>query len=275
MMSCLSIEYQAMSPFRHSGRAGLLASAVLVIAVGNSTVHAETVLTINGADIDSVVIDMYVENRTQKPASQVSAEEREALIAEVTDIYLLTTQPHVAELMNTPNVRAQMEIQKRGIMAQVVATDFVARNQASDEEILSEYATQIELAPPLQFKASHILVETQSAAIGLIGELDEGANFQELAKVNSTGPSGPNGGDLGWFSPNQMVKPFSDAVAELADGEYTKEPVQTQFGWHVILRVETRASEPPTLESVRDAIKQRIEQKKLQEHLARLRESRE
>ena len=275
MMSRLSIEDQVMKLIRGSGRIVTLTVVALLIAAGVSTVQAETVLTINGADIDSVVIDMYVENRTQKPASQVSAAERETLIAEVTDIYLLTTQPHVEELMNTPTVKAQMEIQKRGIMAQVVATDFVARNQATDEEILGEYATQIELAPPLQFKASHILVETQAAAIDLIAQLDAGANFQELAKTNSTGPSGPNGGDLGWFSPNQMVKPFSDAVAELADGEYTKEPVQTQFGWHVIIRDESRASEPPTLESVRDGIKQRIEQKKLQEHLARLRESNE
>ena len=81
----------------------------------------------------------------------------------------------------------------------------------------------------------------------------------------------PSGGDLGWFSPNQMVEPFSDAVAELADGDYTKEPVQTQFGWHVILREESRASEPPTLESVRDVIKQNIEQQKLQDYLMELR----
>ncbi len=262
-----------MKLFRDSGRAGVLTTGVLVFAASYSAAQAETVLTVNGADIDSVVVDLYVENRTQKPASQVSATEREDLLTEIVDIYLLTSQPHVEELMETPNVRAQLEIQKRGIMAQVVATDFVARNQATEEEILAEYATQIELAPPLQFKASHILVETQSAAIGLIGELDEGANFQELAKSNSTGPSGPNGGDLGWFSPNQMVKPFSDAVAELADGEYTKEPVQTKFGWHVILRTDSRASEPPTLESVHDAIKQRIEQTKLQDHLVQLREA--
>ena len=262
-----------MKLFRDSGRVGVLTTGVLVIVASYTAAQAETVLTVNGADIDSVVVDLYVENRTQKPASQVSATEREALLAEIIDIYLLTSQPHVEELMDMPKVRAQVEIQKRGIMAQVVATDFVARNQATEEEILAEYATQIELAPPLQFKASHILVETQSAAIGLIGELDEGAIFQELAKEKSTGTSGPNGGDLGWFSPNQMVKPFSDAVAELADGEYTKEPVQTKFGWHVILRVESRASEPPTLESVHDVIKQRIEQTKLQDHLVQLREA--
>ena len=275
MMSRFLIEDQAMKDFRRSGRAELLAAGVLFFAASLAAVQAETVMTINDADIDSVVVDLYIENRIKKPANQASAAEREAFIAEIVDIYLLTTQPHVAGLMDTPNVKAQLEIQKRGIMAQVVATDFVANNQASGEEILSEYATQIELAPPKQFKASHILVETQAAAIGLIGQLDEGADFGELARENSTDPSGPNDGDLGWFSPNKMVKPFSDAVSQLADGEYTKDPVQTQFGWHVIRRDESRDSEPPTLESVRDVIKQRIEQQKLQEHLAQLREANE
>jgi peptidyl-prolyl cis-trans isomerase C len=72
-----------------------------------------------------------------------------------------------------------------------------------------------------------------------------------------------------------MVEPFSNAIADLEDGSYTKEPVQTQFGWHVILRVETRASEPPTLDSVREVIKQRIEQTKLQDYLTQLREQSE
>ena len=152
-----------------------------------------------------------------------------------------------------------------------VAADFLARNTATDEEILSTYAEQIEQAPPLQFKARHILVETQAAAIDLISQLDAGGDFQELAKTHSTGPSGPQGGDLGWFSPDQMVAPFSDAVAKLADGDFTKEPVQTQFGWHVILREESRASEPPTLDSVRDVIKQNVEQQKLQDYLIALR----
>jgi peptidyl-prolyl cis-trans isomerase C len=115
-------------------------------------------------------------------------------------------------------------------------------------------------------------VETQAAAIDLITQLNEGADFAELAKESSTGPTGPNGGDLGWFSPEQMVKPFSDAVAAMEDGAYTSEPIQTQFGWHVILREESRDTQPPTLESVRDTIKQRIEQNKFQAYLDGLRD---
>lgn len=249
-------------------RTGLALAASLVAF----TATAETEFTVNGVDVDSTVLDIYAESRLQKPAAEATAEERAVLKDELTDIYLLTTQERAKELAKTPEVAAQLELQKRGTLAQAAAQDFMERNQPTEDEVRAEYARQVELAPPLQFKARHILVETQSAANDLIKELDEGADFEELAKASSTGPSGPSGGDLGWFSPNQMVPPFSEAVSELEDGAYTKEPVQTQFGWHVILREDSRESEAPTLESVQDTIKQQISQRKLQEHLAQLRE---
>lgn len=257
-----------MSFIDRSGRAGLIAAATLAMPVISS---AATEFTVNGVDVDSSVVDIYIESRTQQPVGHTSSADRSKWIDELTDIYLLTTQARVDQLAEDPRVKAQLELQKRGLLAQLAAGDFVERNQATEEEILAEYATQMEIAPSKQFKARHILVETQSSATDLITKLDDGADFQELAKSESTGPSGPNGGDLGWFAPNQMVKPFSDAVALLEDGEYTKTPVQTQFGWHVILREESRDSEPPTLESVRDVIKQRVEQRKLQEYLQQLR----
>jgi peptidyl-prolyl cis-trans isomerase C len=238
-----------------------------------SIASAETVATVNGVAIDSTLVDFYLESRTQQPADQATAEQRDAIIRELTDIYLLATQPIGKELASSDRLKAQIELQERAAVAQAVAQDFLAKNQATEEEILAQYEAQIKLAPPLQFKARHILVDTQAAAIDLIAQLDSGAEFQELAKTHSTGPSGPSGGDLGWFSPDQMVKPFSDAVATLDDGAYTTEPVQTQFGWHVILREESRANEPPTLESVSQAIKQNIEQTKLQQYIEGLRTS--
>ena len=252
-----------------SGRAGLVIAMTALAAPGICV--AETEFTVNGVDVDSSVVDAYIESRTQQPATQANPADRGQWIDELTDIYLLTTQARVKELADEPRVKAQLELQKRGLLAQVAAGDFVDRNQATEEEILAEYASQMDQAPNQQYKARHILVETQSSATDLVTKLDEGADFQELAKSESTGPSGPNGGDLGWFAANQMVKPFSDAVATLEDGEYTKTPVQTQFGWHVILREDSRDAEPPTLESVRDVIKQRVEQRKLQEYLEQLR----
>ena len=190
---------------------------------------------------------------------------------ELTDIYLLTTQPEADALAADARVKAQIELQYRGTLAQAVAGDYLSKNPATDEEILAEYESQLELAPSLQYKARHILVETQSAAADLITQLDDGAEFAEVAKNHSIGPSGPSGGDLGWFAPNQMVKPFADAVAALEDGSYSSSPVQTDFGWHVILREDSRTNEPPTLDSVRDTIKQRVEQNNFQRYLERLR----
>ena len=256
-------------------RPGLAGAAVTLATIAVSTLTttavAETVATVNGVDIDSVAADMYISSRIQKPADEATAAERETVMEELTDIYLLTTQASAEELGNDPKVKAQIELQSRAAIAQAVATDFFEKNPATDEEILVEYELQMKSAPPLQFKARHILVETQAAAVDVIAELDSGANFAELAATHSTGPTGPNGGDLGWFAPAQMVRPFSDAVAQLSDGAHTSEPVQSEFGWHVILREDSRENQPPTLESVRDVIKQRVEQSKFQNYLARLR----
>ena len=234
---------------------------------------AESVATVNGIDIDNATLEFYIDSRTQNKAAQVSQAEREIVLQELIDIYLLTTQPRATELAAMTRMKAQIELQSRGALAQAVVADYMANHPATDAQIRAEYTLQAELAPSLQFKARHILVETQGAAIDLISKLDDGADFAELAKTNSTGPSGPAGGDLGWFGPDQMVKPFSDAVAFLADGAYTRVPVQTEFGWHIILREESRTSEPPTLESVRDVIKQRVEQTNFQRYLEDLRKN--
>jgi len=246
--------------------------AVAAIALASTSIAAaETLATVNGVAIDSTVLDLYISSRMQKPAADATPAERDSAMQELTDIYLLTTQSSSKALADDPSVTAQIELQSRGILVQAVAADYLSKYPATDAEILAEYETQMQLAPAQQFKARHILVETQAAAADLISQLDGGADFEELAKANSTGPTGPNGGDLGWFSPEQMVKPFSDAVAALENGAHTSSAVQTQFGWHVILREDSRDNQPPTLESVREVIKQRIEQTKFQGYIEQLR----
>lgn len=250
----------------------LVASATGVVTLlASGLLWGQTVAKVNGAEVSSDVFNMYLESRTQKPAAEATPEERTSILEELKDIYLLTTQPRAKEIAKEPQTKAQIELQTRGILAQSVAADFLAKNSATDEEITSAYKQQVAQSPKLEFKARHILVETQSEAADIVAELEGGADFAELAKQKSTGPSGPNGGDLGWFSPQQMVAPFSEAVAALDDGAFSKAPVQTQFGWHVILREQSRATNPPTLESVRDVVKQRVEQEKLQKYIEDLR----
>lgn len=248
-------------------------AAIPAVLLAGQVAFADTVVTINGKAVDSTVFATYAETRTRKPYEQVTAEEKEALVAEMVDIILLANEAEAAGLDKDPLLAAQLYLQRLGLMAQAGATAYVGKNPALESEIVAEYEEQIKLAPPLQFKARHILVESQGEAAAIIKELDGGADFAELAKSKSTGPSGPNGGDLGWFSPNQMVEPFSNAVVALQDGAYTKSPVQTQYGWHVILREDSRESEARPLDSVRDTIKQTLEQEKLQQYLESLRSS--
>lgn len=246
-------------------------AAGCLLLVAGSLAGAETVTTINGVDIDSSVVDFYIQSRTQRPATQATAEQREALTKELTDIYLLATGKAAAKFRQDPRIQAQIELQSRSIVAQAVASEVIAGLPITEDEILAEYDVQVTQAPSEQFKARHILVETQGEANEIIAALDEGGDFQDLAKERSTGPSGPSGGDLGWFAPNQMVKPFADAVATMENGQYSSEPVQTQFGWHVILREDSRETEAPTLDSVRNQIRQSIQQRKFQEYLEGLR----
>ncbi len=256
-----------------SRRTGTTLAAIFAIisATAATSAFAQSVATVNGVEISNAAFEQYLQTRIQKPVADATAEEREAVLTELKDIYLLTTLPQAEELAKDEQTKAQIELQQRAILAQAVVGDWLTRNPATDEEILEAYNAQTLLAPDLQFKARHILVETQAGAVELISQLDDGADFAELAEKNSTGPSGPSGGDLGWFSPNQMVAPFSDAVAGLANGAYTKTPVQTEFGWHVILREESRNNEPPPLDSVRDVVKQNVEQQKFQAFLESLR----
>lgn len=227
--------------------------------------------SVDSVQIDSDVFDLFLTNRIKKPAAQATPQQRTAVMEELINIFLISDLPRATELGAEPGINAQIELQRRIILFSAFATEFLANNQATEQEIFKMYEEQIAVPPPQEFKARHILVESQGEALGLIKELENGADFIELAKSRSMGPSGPNGGDLGWFEAQQMVKPFSDAVIAMEDGTFTPVPVQTQFGWHVILREATRDGTPPTLESVRDVIKQRVEQNKFQDFIQNLR----
>ena len=127
----------------------------------------------------------------------------------------------------------------------------VGSAEIDEEDVKAAYAAQYaNVAPEEEYNASHILVEQEEEAVAIIGMLDAGSDFAELAKEKSTGPSGPRGGELGWFGKGQMVPEFEQAVIGLENGSVSA-PVQTQFGWHVVKRNDSRNKAAPTLEEVR------------------------
>ncbi len=260
----------AKSMLRAFGATALFVALAACAQESNGADEDTAADSAEGIRIDAGVLNVYMQTRLGKPSTEATPDELSEMRDQLMDIYALTETPRAKELAQTEEVKSQMELQRRGLLAQAVASDFLEQNPATDEEMRALYDEQTGLAPQ-EFKARHILVETEEEATALIAELDGGADFEELAKEKSTGPSGPSGGDLGWFTPERMVPEFSNAVAALEDGAYSESPVQSQFGWHVILREDSRQSTPPPFESVGDVLRQQVEQRKLQDYISELR----
>ena len=158
------------------------------------------------------------------------------------------------------SVALAMENQRRSLMANL-AIDAILATAVTDEKLQAEYdAAYGNVEAGQEYNAAHILVETEEKAKELVAEARGGADFAELAKEHSTGPSGPNGGSLGWFGAGMMVPPFEAATFALEVGAIS-DPVQTQFGWHVIKLNETRAIEAPSLDEVRGELEATVQQK--------------
>ncbi|MGR3761213.1 peptidylprolyl isomerase [Roseobacteraceae bacterium NS-SX3] len=150
-------------------------------------------------------------------------------------------------------VELSVENEERALLAANVIESVMSK-AASEDDLRAAYEERYSDGDGGdEFNASHILVETEEQAKAVKEELDAGADFATLAKEKSTGPSGPNGGQLGWFKKGQMVPEFEGAVLDLRSGEVS-DPVQTQFGWHVILLHERRKSAAPDFDAVKDEI---------------------
>ncbi|KEJ90694.1 peptidylprolyl isomerase [Sulfitobacter donghicola] len=156
-------------------------------------------------------------------------------------------------------VELQLENERRSLTAGE-AINGIMEAPLDEAEVLAAYEADYGSADKVpEFNASHILVETEEEAIAVQKELAEGAEFEAVAREKSTGPSGPNGGQLGWFGKGAMVPEFEAAVIEM-DVDAISDPVKTQFGWHVIKLNETRVQEAPPLEEVREEIELQIRQ---------------
>lgn len=166
--------------------------------------------------------------------------------------------------------RLRLDNDRRGYLAGV-ALEAVVGGAVTDAAVQAAYDARIkDAAPQTEYRAAHILVDTEEKALELKAQIEGGADFAELARANSTDTgSGANGGELGWFGPGMMVKPFEDAVVAMKPGELAG-PVRTDFGWHLIRLEETRVAATPTLDELRPELEAEIERKALQDHIVAL-----
>ena len=227
------------------------------------------IATVNGQPITSSELDVYSGQR-KPPNNTPEANSEEVIMKELVSLELMRQESISKGLDKQPMVIATIDQQERTALAGAAIQDFLANSPITDDDAKKIYDEQMGKATS-EFNARHILVKEQDEAVAIIDLLDKGGDFSELAKEKSTGPSGASGGELGWFNESQMVKPFSEAAAQLEKGQYTKTPVQTQFGWHVIILDDSRASTPVPYDDVKDRIKMLLANQNMQQHVEELR----
>jgi peptidyl-prolyl cis-trans isomerase C len=237
------------------------------------TAAAPAVATVNGKEISSQLFDTFLQAVTSKPATEATPDQKKELLDQLVNMTLAAQAAEKDGLGNDPLVKARAELLHTQILAEAASEKYVKAHPVSETELKAEYDAQVAKMPK-EYQARHILVETKEIAQSLIRDLAAGGDFAKLAKAESKDPgSAKNGGDLGWFSATSMVKPFSDAVAALQKGQVTPEPVQTQYGWHVIQLQDVRSPEPPAYDSVKQQVQMIAQRKKLQSYLDELRKT--
>ena len=224
------------------------------------------VATVNGQAIDKDLYEFYAKGVANKPSSELTAEQRDQVLDNLVRAKVIAEQAEKDGTAKEPNTAALLELSRLNVLQQAVSEKYLKDRKATDQELRAEYETQVAALPKLEYHARHILVATEQFAGKLVAELEKGAKFEDVARRESM-DSKENGGDLGWFTPDRMVKPFSDAVMALKPGEYTHAPVQTQFGWHVIKLEETRDLSPPPFDNVKQRVEQMVQAKKFKSYV--------
>jgi peptidyl-prolyl cis-trans isomerase C len=258
--------------------AGLLLPLTLLAGCGNAASPANdsargpAVATVNGKPISQSEFDLYVETVEQQARRPIAEEEKSQLLDQFISMRLAAEAAEKEGITKDAKVQDQLALARLNVLVDSGLQQWLEKHPVTDDELRPEYDAQV-AQMPREYHARHILVDDQAKAEEITKQLQAGADFAKVAEKNSKDPSGKSGGDLGWFTLDSMVQPFSDAVAALEPGQMTAEPVQSQFGWHIIKLEDSRATEAPPFEEVKDRVKMIVQRKKLQNYLDELRKN--
>jgi peptidyl-prolyl cis-trans isomerase C len=243
-------------------------------AAPQSAAAPPPVATVNGSPISRSEFDLFVKDILQGKKQELTAEQKDQVLDDLINMQLLADQAEKDGLQNDPDTLAQLHLLHMRVLADAESQKYIKALQPSDADLKAEYETAIAAMDKTEYKARHILVASKEDGESIIKKLKGGAKFEDLAKSQSTDTGSKNsGGELGWFTTSRMVKPFADAVVALKKGEITQEPVQTQFGWHVIQLEDTRDKTPPPFDQVKPQLTNQVIRKKLQAYVADLKKN--
>ena len=248
----------------------LLAAACAAAFVTPAS-HAQSgaVATVNGVAIPQARAQLIEKSRVSQ--GQKSGPELEKAIRDFLINREIVAQAAAKKgLEKQPDVATQLDLARQEVLVAAYLQDFLKNNPVSDAAVQAEYNQRKAQVSGTEYKASHILVDSDAKAKQIIDQLAKGGNFAQLARENSKDPSKDKGGDLGWNVPTAFVQPFSEAMTKLKKGETTKQPVKSQFGWHVIRVEDTRTAQAPAFDQVKDQLKQAMQLQTLEKHVQEL-----
>ena len=228
-------------------------------AISADSVPRDALATVNGKTVDRYIRDAVI--RQLKSNGQEVDEQQ--ILAELINLELLAQKAEAAQLHQKNEISALLRLQYTQTLAQTYMGELAKDISISDDELQAEYDRQTADMTVDEFRASHILLDDEDSAKEVISELANGADFTALAKSRSTGPTGPKGGDLGWFQLASMVPEFSAALLEMNVGETSSTPVKSDFGWHVILLADKRGTNKPEFNDIKGELNNIIMRDKL------------
>ncbi|HET8869012.1 MAG TPA: peptidylprolyl isomerase [Aquabacterium sp.] len=249
-------------------QAAVLAASLSLAA---PLVLAQNVAVVNGKGVPKARVDAMVDQILKQSKGQPQAPEKSPeLIQKVKDEVVLreifVQEAEKRGLQATSDYKTQMEFARQSILIRALFADFEKKHPVTDADARAEYdKIKAGKGGDKEYRARHILVESEDQAKDLIAQLNKGAKFEDLAKKYSKDPgSAENGGDLDWANPDNYVPEFSKAMMQLEKGKYTQEPVKSQFGYHIIELEDVRSVQFPAFEDVKPQIIQHLQQEQLQ-----------
>jgi peptidyl-prolyl cis-trans isomerase C len=229
------------------------------------------VAMVNGKPISAEAFALWTQTQVQKTPDELTPEQRKQALDAMVNLYVTGQEADKQGVGKEAETAARLELERYNVLANALFQSKAKDINPTDADLKAEYDKQVASMPKTEFKARHILVADEQVAKDAIAQIQKGAKFEDVAKRLSTDGSKDQGGDLGWFAPGQMVKPFSDAVEKLQKGQMTETPVKTDFGWHVIRLDDTRPVEPPPFDAVKDRLGPMVQQRQLREYIDGLR----
>jgi len=236
--------------------AALLIASAILAAPAFAADKAKALVTVNGQAIPQAVFDTILSEQKAQGAPD-SPQLKEAIKEQLISRELLQQEAKKKGFDKKTEIQQQIEAAKQAILVNAFLSDYVRTHPVSDAQLKSDYEAIKAGLGNTEFRIRHILVDKEDDAKALIAKLDKGDKFTELAKQSKDAGSRDKGGELGWSSPNAFPGPFGEAVSKLKKGEYTKTPVRTNAGFHVIQVDDSRALTPPTFEQAKPQLQQR------------------